>query len=184
MKLAINYELKDFKACAEALVQLIGLAPDQAGLLEAAVQHVLRDEAGHGGGRRAGARERQGFIDKPNEIKNLYSVYMMLDLPFKAGLLLQEAHGQEQAAGGRRAISSRSPNAWINARESTRAEATLKKLAADVGQGRLLLQARRHVRRRRTLEGVAATCWKRRLHKGGLKRTGEAWMRLAVAHYG
>ena len=29
--------------------------------------------------------ERQGFVDKPNELKNLYNVYMMLDLPFKAG---------------------------------------------------------------------------------------------------
>ena len=61
MKLAINYELKDFKACAASLVQLIGLAPDQAGLLEAAVQHVLRDEAGHRGGRGARAGGTAGF---------------------------------------------------------------------------------------------------------------------------
>ena len=60
MKLAINYELKDFKACAAVLVQLIGLAPDEARLLEAAFEHVLRDEAGHGGRGGAGGRGTPG----------------------------------------------------------------------------------------------------------------------------
>ena len=34
---------------------------------------------------------RQGFIEKPAEINNLYSIYMLLDLPYKAGTLIQQA---------------------------------------------------------------------------------------------
>ena len=86
MKLAI--ELR-----AEGLQRLRGCAgaadrhgAGQARLLEAAVEHVLRDEAGHGGGGGARAGGAPGIHRRSRtRCKNLYSVYMMLDLPFKAG---------------------------------------------------------------------------------------------------
>jgi tetratricopeptide (TPR) repeat protein len=125
--------------------------------------------------------ERQGFISKPNEIKNLYSVYMMLDLPFKAGLLVQQAIEQNKVPADEQHLEAIA-NAWINARESARAEATLKKLAAiaDRGDYHYKLGAM-YGDEERWSDSKAAL--EKAIQKGGLKRTGEAWMRLAVAHY-
>jgi tetratricopeptide (TPR) repeat protein len=74
-------------------------------------------------------------------------------------------------------------NAWINARESNRAEATLKRLAAIAGKGdyyfKLGAMYGDEERWQDSLEMLQEA-----LQKGGLKRAGEVWMRLAVAHYG
>ncbi len=73
-------------------------------------------------------------------------------------------------------------DAWINARESSRAEATLKKLAGISEKGEYYFKLgamygddERWKESREMLEKA--------ISKGGLKHTGEAWMRLAVADY-
>ena len=125
--------------------------------------------------------ERQGFIDKPTERKNLYNVYMMLDLPFKAGLLLQEALDKNVLPANEENLESVA-NAWINARESARAEVTLKKLAAASDKGEFFYKLG-------AMYGDDER-WKesrdmltKALQKGGIKRAGEAWMRIAVAEH-
>jgi tetratricopeptide (TPR) repeat protein len=125
--------------------------------------------------------ERQGFIDKPNERKNLYNVYMMLDLPFKAGLLLQDSMEKGKLPADEKNLEALA-DAWINARESGRAEAALKKLMATSDKGE-------HYYKLGAMYGDDER-WKasietlhHALNKGGLKHTGEAWMRIAVAEY-
>jgi tetratricopeptide (TPR) repeat protein len=181
LKLAINYEMKDFKACAQSLVQLIGMVPHKPEYwkqLSAMFMELKQDTEAVAV---LALAERQGFIAKPNEIKNLYSIYMMLDLPFKAGLLLQEAIEQRKLPA-EEAYLEAVANAWINARETARAEATLKKLAsmADRGDYHYKLGAM-YGDEERWSDSKSAL--EKALQKGGLKRTGEAWMRLAVAHY-
>lgn len=181
LKLAINYEMKDFKACAQSLVQLIGLVPHKPEYwkqLSGMFMELKQDTEALAV---LALAERQGFISKPNEIKNLYSVYMMLDLPFKAGLLVQQAIEQNKVPADEQHLEAIA-NAWINARESARAEATLKKLAAmaDRGDYHYKLGAM-YGDEERWSDSKAAL--EKALQKGGLKRTGEAWMRLAVAHY-
>jgi tetratricopeptide (TPR) repeat protein len=181
LKLAINYEMKDFKACAQSLVQLIGLVPHKPEYwkqLSAMFMELKQDTEAVAV---LALAERQGFIAKPNEIKNLYSVYMMLDLPFKAGLLVQEAIEQRKLPADETYLEAVA-NAWINARETARAEATLKKLAsmADRGDYHYKLGAM-YGDEERWSDSKSAL--EKALQKGGLKRTGEAWMRLAVAHY-
>jgi tetratricopeptide (TPR) repeat protein len=74
-------------------------------------------------------------------------------------------------------------DAWINAREMNRAETTLKKLAAMAEKGDYYYKLgamygdnEKWADSKEMLEKA--------LQKGGLKRQGEVWMRLAVAHYG
>lgn len=182
MKLAINYELKDFKACAEALVQLIGKVPDKSDYWRqlSSVFYEMKSDAESVAV--LALAERQGFIQKPNEIKNLYNVYMMLEEPYKAGLLLQEAIEKNKVPGDEANLESMA-NAWINARESQRAETTLKKLAtiSEKGDyyyklGAMYGDNERWAESKEMLEKA--------LQKGGMKRQGEVWMRLAVAQYG
>jgi tetratricopeptide (TPR) repeat protein len=181
LKLAVGFELKDFKLCAQTLVQLIGIVParpDYWKQLSSMFYEMKQDTEAVAVLTLA---ERQGFVQKPNEIKNLYSIYMMLEIPFKAGMLLQESMEKNRVPGDEKNLEAVA-DAWINARESVRAEAALKKLAAmsDRGEYSFKLGAmygddERWKESKEMLEKA--------LQKGGLKRAGEAWMRLAVAHY-
>jgi tetratricopeptide (TPR) repeat protein len=181
MKLAVNYELKDFKACAQSLVQLIGIAPTKPDYWKQLSTMFFEMKEDMEAVAVLAVAERQGFIDKPNERKNLYNVYMMLDLPFKAGALLQEAIDKKLVPDDAENLESVA-NAWINARESARAEIVLKKLAAasDKGEfyyklGAMYGDDERWKDSRDMLTKAIA--------KGGIKRTGEAWMRIAVAEH-
>jgi tetratricopeptide (TPR) repeat protein len=181
MKLAISYELKDYPGCAQALVQLIGLLPDKPDYwrqLSSLFYEMKRDTESVAV---LALAERQGYIEKPNEIKNLYSVYMMLELPFKAGTLMQDAIDKKKIPLDEKNLESMA-DAWINARESAKAEVTLKKLASMSEKGDYYFK----------LGGMYGDDerWKeskemleKALEKGSLKRPGEAWMRLAVADY-
>lgn len=74
-------------------------------------------------------------------------------------------------------------DAWINARELAKAEATLKRLASmsDKGDYYYKLGAMYGDNERWT---ESREMLQKALDKGGLRRTGEVWMRLAVAEYG
>jgi tetratricopeptide (TPR) repeat protein len=182
MKLAISYELKDYKACAEALILLIARSPDKPDYWRqlSSVLYEMKSESDSVAV--LALAERQGFLQKPNEIKNLYSVYMMLESPYKAGALLEEAIAKNRMPADEANLSSLS-DAWINARELEKAESTLKKLAgmSDKGDyfyklGAMYGDNERWKESKEMLEKA--------LQKGGLKKTGEVWMRLAVADYG
>jgi tetratricopeptide (TPR) repeat protein len=181
MKLAVNYELKDFKACAASLVQLIGLAPTKPDYWKQLSTMFFEMKEDVEAVAVLAVAERQGFIDKPAERKNLYNVYMMLDLPFKAGLLLQEALDKNVLPANEENLESVA-NAWINARESNRAEVTLKKLAAASDKGEFYYKLGAMYgddeRWKESRDMLAKA-----LQKGGIKRAGEAWMRIAVAEH-
>lgn len=182
MKLAIAYEMKDFKGSAEALVYLIGRVPEKSDYWKqlSGVFYEMKSDA------EAVAvlalAERQGMLQKPQEVKNLYSVYMALEVPYKAGALLEDAMARNRIPSDETNMGLLA-DAWINAREMAKAEAVLKKLAAasDKGEyyyklGAMYGDNERWSESREMLEKALA--------KGGLKKTGEVWMRLAVAHYG
>jgi tetratricopeptide (TPR) repeat protein len=181
MKLAVNYELKDFKACAASLVQLIGLAPTKPDYWKQLSTMFFEMKEDLEAVAVLAVAERQGFIDKPTERKNLYNVYMMLDLPFKAGLLLQEALDKNVLPANEENLESVA-NAWINARESARAEVTLKKLAAASDKGEFYYKlGAMYGDDERWKESIELL--RKALDRGGLKASGEAWMRIAVAEY-
>lgn len=182
MKLAISFEQKNYKGCADALVQLIALVPAKADYWKQLSSMFYELKQNSESVAVLALAERQGFVEKPNEIKNLYSVYMVMELPFKAGMLLQNAVEKNRMPNDEETLNSIA-DAWINARELARAEATLTKLAAmsDKGDYYFKLGAMYGDNER----------WKdsrdmveKALQKGGLKRQGDAWMRLAVAQYG
>jgi tetratricopeptide (TPR) repeat protein len=181
LKLAINYELKDYKACAETLVVLIGITSNSADYWRQLSSMFLQMKRDAEAVAVLALAERQGYVAKPAEIVNLYNVYMMMDLPFKAGSLLQQAVDQGKVPAEEKHLEQIA-NAWINARESQRAEAALKKLAAMADRGeysfKLGAMYGDNEQWRDSKKALEIA-----IQKGGLKRAGEAWMRLAVANY-
>ena len=67
MKLAVSYELKDFKACAQTLVQLIGLAPVKPDYWKQLSSMFFEMKSDLEAVAVLAVADRQGFIDKPNE---------------------------------------------------------------------------------------------------------------------
>jgi len=182
MKLAIGFETKDYKGCADALINLIALVPAKPEYWRqlSSMFYEMKQDAQSVAA--LALAQRQGFVEKPNEIKNLYSVYMVMELPLKAGMLMQEAIDKGKVPADEANLNSVA-DAWINAREAAKAEAVLKKLAGISEKGDYYFKLgamygddERWKESREMLEKA--------LEKGGLKRAGEAWMRLAVAQYG
>ena len=182
LKLAISYEVKDFKACAQTLVALLNMKPQSGEYwrqLSGMFLELKRDKEAVAV---LALAERQGFVAKSQEFKNLYSIYMMIDAPYKAGTLMQRAIDQKKLSADEENLDSLA-NAWINARETDRAEATLKKLASISEKGDYYFKlGAMYGDNERWKESIEML--RKAIQKGGLKRTGEAWMRLAVAHYG
>ncbi len=182
MKLAISYELKDYKGCADALVQLIAKVPGKAEYWRqlSSVMYEMKSETESLAV--LALAETQGFLQKPAEVKNLYSMYMMLESPYKAGSLLEEAMKNNTIPMDENNLSSLS-DAWINAREANKAEATLKQLASMSEKGdyyyKLGAMYGDNERWQESRDMLIKA-----LDKGGLNKPGEVWMRLAVAHYG
>jgi tetratricopeptide (TPR) repeat protein len=181
MKLAIAYDQKDYKSCAEALVLLIAKAPEKPDYWKqlSGMFLELKDEP------EAVAvmalAEKQGMLQKPAEVKNLYSVYMMMEAPYKAGTLMEDAIAKNRLPADEANLGSLS-DAWINARETAKAEATLKKLASMSEKGDYFYKLggmygddERWKESKEMLEKAIA--------KGGLKRPGDAYMRIAMANY-
>ena len=181
LKLAINYELKDYKACAEALVGLIGLKANGAEYWRQLSSMFLQMKRDTEAVAVLALAERQGFVSKPAEIVNLYNVYMMMELPFKAGMVLQQALDAGKVPADEKHLDQLA-NAWINARETQRAEATLKQLASMADRGEYFFKlGAMYGDNEQWRDSKQAL--EQAIQKGGLKRTGEAWMRLAVAQY-
>lgn len=182
LKLAISYELKDFKGCAEALVLLIARVPEKSDYWKQLSSVFYEMKSDTESVAVLSLAEKQGFLQKPQEVRNLYSIYMMLEVPYKAGTLLEDAISRKVLPADETNLGSLS-DAWINAREIDKAEATLKRLAAMSAKGEYFYKlGAMYGDNERWKESL--TMLQNALEKGGLKRPGEAWMRIAVAHYG
>ena len=183
LKLAVNYELKDFRGCAEALVKLISLVPAKSDYWKQLSSMFLELKDDSSAVAVLALADRQGFLTQPNEIKNLYNIYMIVELPYKAGVFYQDAIDKNRIPGDEKNLNMVA-NAWINARETGKAEVTLKKLASisDKGEyyfklGAMYGDDERWKDAREMLEKAIA--------KGNLaNRQGEAYLRLAVAAFG
>lgn len=181
LKLALNYETKNFRGCADALVKLIALVPAKSDYWRQLSGMFLELKQDPEAVAVLALADRQGMITSAAEIKNLYNIYMAVDLPYKAAAMMQEAIDKNRLPADEK-NQDMIANAWINAREYAKAEATLKKLASTSEKGEYYFKLgamygddERWKESREMLEKAVA--------KGGLVRPGEAYLRLAVANY-
>lgn len=181
-KLGLLYEAKDYKGSAETLLQLIAVNTGKADYWKQLAGVLLQMEDSTQAAAVLALAERQGMLASADDIRNLYNTYMIIGEPQKAAQLMDAAITDHKLPLDEKNLESVS-NAWINARETAKAEATLKQLAAMAERGEYYFRLgamygdqERWKDSREMLE--------RALEKGGLKKPGEAWFRIAVAHYG
>lgn len=182
-KLAIHFELEDYESAADTLVRLMLLGPQKADYWKQLSSIFIAADQNLKAAATLSLAERQGFIDKPGDYKNLYSLYMSLDVPQKAAQLYKSA-----MAAGRiprdEANQAALADAWINAKELAEAEKILKPLAesSDKGDyyyklGAIYSDQERWPETIDMLKKATARSLKPELQ-------GESWLRLAAAYYG
>lgn len=181
-KLGLLYEAKNYKASAETLLQLIALNASKGDYWKQLAGVLLQMDDSTQAAAVLALAERQGMLASADDVRNLYNTYMIIGEPQKAAQLMDQAIADKKLPLDEKNLESVS-NAWINARETGKAEATLKQLASMAERGEYYFRLgamygdqERWKDSREMLE--------RALEKGGLKKPGEAWFRIAVASYG
>lgn len=133
-KLALHFELKEYPKCAEVLVMLIGIAPakeDYWKQLSSILFELKNDQESMSV---LAVADRQGFVNEEKEIKNLANVYLLMEIPYKAGSLLQRGFDSGVIKPEEKVLTMLA-DSWYLAREYKKCEAALKKLAETTGKG-------------------------------------------------
>jgi len=135
LKLALHYELKQYPQCAEVLLKLVSLVPDKQDYwkqLASILFEIKRDKESLAV---LALADRQGYLEKESEVRNLANIYLLLDIPFKAAEVLQAGLDKKILKSDEKTLSLMG-DAWTMAREYDRAEKVLMQAAnlSDSGE--------------------------------------------------
>lgn len=139
LKLAMHYELEEFRACKDVLEILIRNWPDRKMYWSqlASINVTLKDD------REALAvlalAKRQGMLDKETDWMQLFSLYGLMDVPFKAAQTLAEGI-DKGFVEPTKAVYEQLGNAWYAAQELDEAIDALTKAAELSLDGKLDMQ--------------------------------------------
>jgi len=180
LKLALHYELKDYRQSAQTLVQLIATAPDNAQYWKQLSGVLLEIEEQTDALAVLALAERQGMLDTERDVKSLASIYLMLEIPYKAAVLVEERMAQgivESTAENHEYLAE----AWIAAHEWDKAESALRRVAELSSDGdawkrlaQVLMEKEDWVGARDALERALAA---------GVENPGETQYLLGVAAF-
>lgn len=121
----------------------------------------------------------QGYLSKGQDLLNLAQAYFVNDIPYKAGVTLQQAIAEQKVEANLRNLKLLAQS-WVAARETDKAVAALAQAAAlsddgelDAQRAQVLLNAERNA------EAMAAA--EQALTKGGLKQPGNMYLVIGMA---
>lgn len=172
--LAAQYELKDYRGCSETLEILTSLYPENKKYWEQLAGMYMELEEDSKALAAMGLAHRKGFITEEKQLLNLARMYILNDVPFEAGKLLDQAIASKQVAANDKNYALMA-EAWIQAREWSKATETLGKGCEIATDGEMCVRkAQIHVDQ---LEyNAAVKSVDRAFQKGTLKRPGYAYM--------
>lgn len=179
LKLAIHFELKDYRGALPVLKILVARWPNKLQYWE--TMAGLHQELNQDADALAALMTAYdgGLITTQPKLLNLVRTSMYLDLPYQAGQILSRAidAGQVEANEANLRLLLQ---AWTNAREYNRAAATIDRLAALTGDGNLLVQKARLMMEQNQWQ-VTADAARQALEIGGVDKPGGAWLMIGIA---
>lgn len=131
LKLALHFELGEMRESGETLLTLISIAHKNEDYWRQLSSVLLQLERDDDSLAVLAIAERQGFLTTERDVKNLANIYLMLEIPYKAGVLLERGVTDnivEKTPANLEYLSE----AWISAREWNHAESALQS-AAELG---------------------------------------------------
>ena len=172
--LAIQYELKDYRACAATLEIMITHWPGNKKYWEQVVGMYLELEQDSKALAAMAISYRRGFVTEEKPILNLVRMYLLNEAPYEAGKLLDQSLTAKQVAGSEKTYSLLA-QAWMDAREWQKATQALGKGGELAADGELFVRkAQIHVDQLEYTEAIKSV--ERAFQKGNLKRPGYAYM--------
>lgn len=174
LQLAIQYELKDYKGCAQTLEIMITHWPGNKKYWEQLVGMYLELEQDSKALAAMAVSHRRGFVTEEKPILNLVRMYLLNEAPYEAGKLLDQSLAAKQVAATEKNYSLLA-QAWLDAREWQKATQALGKGGELATDGELFVRkAQVHVDQLEYTEAIKAV--ERAFQKGNLKRPGYAYM--------
>lgn len=134
LKLGLHFELKEYPQCAEVLLMLVSIAPTKEDYWKQLSSILFEIKNDRDSMAVLGLADRQGFITDEREYKNLANVYLLMEIPYKAGTVLQRGLDAKALKPEEKVLSTLA-DSWYLAREYPRCEAALKRLAEVTGKG-------------------------------------------------
>lgn len=179
LKLAIHFELKDFRGALPVLKILVSRWPNKLNYWEAmagAHQELNQDADALAA---LMAAYSGGLITTQPKLLNLVRMSMYLDLPYQGGQILSKAMdaGQVEANAANLRLLMQ---AWTNAREYNRAGAVIDRLAPLTGEGDLLVQKARLMMEQNEWQQTTDAA-RQALELGNVDKPGGAWLMIGIA---
>ncbi|MGB1557061.1 MAG: tetratricopeptide repeat protein [Oceanococcaceae bacterium] len=178
LKLALHYELDDYRSCATTLLDMVGLFPLKEQYwkqLSGMFMEIKKDKDALA---ILALADRRGYLDDSKEIINLGNLYLYLDIPFKAAQVLDDGLRGGIVEGNEKNYEMLS-NAWIGARETDKAISALAKAAERTDDGELVLRLAYLYVQQEAWAKVLPTLDRARTL--GVKKPGEAAMLQGIA---
>lgn len=174
LQLAIQFELKDYKACVATLEIMLNHWPGNKKYWEQVVGMYLELEQDGKALSAMAISHRKGFLTEEKPILNLVRMYILNEAPYEAGKLLDESMAAKQVAATEKNYSLLA-QAWIDAREWQKATTALGRGGELAADGELFVRkAQIHVDQLEYTEAIKAV--DKAFVKGKLKRPGYAYM--------
>lgn len=179
--LRVNYyELKDYKNMVVVLTELVSLYPKKQYLQDLAGAYSQMGETK----KQLGIMEAmydKGYLTSESQLKNLASLFLMHGVPYKAAKVLEKASKEGSITENKQTLGLLS-QAWMQAREDSKAVSPLRKAAALANNGTPWVRLGQvYANLDRWKE--AAEAFRLGLKKGGLKRKGSANIMLGMSYY-
>ena len=134
LKLGLHFELKEYPQCAQVLLMLVSIAPTKEDYWKQLSSILFELKNDKDSLAVLALADRQGFINEEREYKNLANVYLLMEIPFKAGAVLQRGL-DSGAVKPEEKVLNMLADSWYLAREYKRCEAALRRLAEATGKG-------------------------------------------------
>jgi tetratricopeptide (TPR) repeat protein len=175
---AIYFELDQIDRVAEVLVQMIKHYNKADYWVQLAGVYA---QLGHDKKQLAvlEAAHVQGYLTKGQDLLSLAQAYFVNDIPYKAGVTLEQAIGEQKVEANSRNLKLLAQS-WVAARETDKAVAALAQAAKlsddgelDAQRAQVLLNAERN--------SEAMTAAQQALEKGGLKQPGNMHLVIGMA---
>jgi hypothetical protein len=179
VKLAIHNELKEYARCAEVLVYLISMNPikeEYFKQLHGILMEIQKDPEALAV---LSLTERRGFLDTEGEYRNLASMYLHMDIPLKAAMVLERGFAAKLVQPTDKNYELLG-NAYLMAREYAKSEKAMGQAAQLSDKGELYKRLAQIQMANENWKGALDTLQKAQ-KKGGLKEPGEAALLAGVA---
>ena len=180
LALAINFEREDFGEAAKLLGTMVVIWPDRPRNWEMLSSAYMELKQDHNALATLMLAYQKGLIQEENKLLNLVKMNMFLEIPFEAGRILEAEMNNgkiEKTESNLELLLS----AWTSAREFDKAIQVIDVLAPMVGSGDYYWQRAQLFNEKANWPEVISSVTEA-LERGGLKRPGEAYVLMGMAH--